>query len=111
MGSRVRYPGASSATVCGTLGTYYVKTNTRKWLKENAGKKIINSQGKVEVLRGIAFIGTTTLGSSSYLINSVARIIDGVPMWSLYIIPPAYSFISNYVATRRRLSDGEKIKN
>jgi hypothetical protein len=99
--------GASAAAVSGGLGSYYFKSNSRKWLKENVGRKIVNSQGKVEIVRALAFIGVNTLGSNSSMVSPIIRAIGNIPTWSIYVVPSAYSFISNYICTRRKL---KKIK-
>lgn len=96
--------GASAAAVTGSLGTYYFKSNSRKWLKENVGKKIVNSQGKVEIVRGLAFIGVNALGSNSSMVSPIIRAIGSIPTWSIYVVPSAYSFISNYICARRKLN-------
>lgn len=100
--------GASAAAVTGSLGTYYFKSNSRKWLKENVGRKIVNSQGKVEIVRGLAFIGVNTLSSNSSMVSPIIRAIGSIPTWSIYVVPSAYSFISNYICTRRKLNKIEE---
>jgi hypothetical protein len=94
--------GASAAAVGGGLGTYFVKTNTKNWLKQNAGKKIINSSGKVEIVRGLAFIAPAVVPVMSPSLSVAAKVLGKVPQWSLYVVPSAYAFTCNFISARKK---------
>lgn len=83
------------------LSTYFVRTNACKWMKDNAGKSFINSKGKIEIVRGLAFI---YLGTTISPLVGAANAFSRIPTWSLYVIPPAYYFVANYISTRRRIN-------
>jgi hypothetical protein len=92
--------GATAAAVGGGLSSYFVETNSRKWLKHNAGKKFINSVGKVEIVKGLAFIHLS--GKITPLIGAI-NVFNSVPTWALYSAPLIFFFTANYLKEKRRI--------
>ena len=92
--------GASAAAVGGGLSGYFVKKNSRKWLKQNAGKKYLNQVGKVEIVKNLAFIH---LGGRITPLIGVVNIVNKVPTWAFYVAPLVFSFTANYLKEKRKI--------